>query len=197
MSRNGPHNPDFAGTSRKFVPTLLLSLLIGGYALAQVEENLPDYSWVNQVTGPRPEYVWENREDVIYHDLSYPAEIETAPEMVPFMHRAWVFNTAMQWHRRPEGILCYAAPATLALTGEEQVSAWHSDPANEIVSRGARTRFVKRSTNRRRDCAVLPAFQFHLGQNPILELDVDEASDDWQFVVAVNGRASANFGQLG
>jgi hypothetical protein len=39
--------------------------------------------------------------------------------------------------------------------------------------------------------AVLPAFQFHLGQNPTLELDANQASADWQFIVSVNGRSGA------
>ena len=124
----------------------------------------PDYQWLNQAEGPRPKYVWENREDVIYHDLSYSNQaIENAPEIVPFMHRAWVFNKAMQWRLEPKGILCYSAPATLLLTGEKSVSAWHSDPANELSTQGEYTIFHKRSVNRRRDCAVLPAFQFHVG----------------------------------
>jgi len=170
---------------------ILLKASVTVYLAVGYTENLQaDYTWLNQVQGPRPACVWENREDVIYHDLSYnKKEVQNAPEIAPFMQRVWVFNTAMQWHRRPEGILCYSKPATLLLTGEHSVSDWHSDPVNEILSHGRATTFVKRSTNRRRDCAVLPAFQFHLGQNPILTLDVDQATDDWQFVVSVKGRS--------
>lgn len=138
---------------------------------------------------PTPAVRLGNREDIIYHDLSYDAAIEHAPEFVPFMHRAWVFNRAMQWRREGECVLCYADPGTLALTGEQQVSAWHSDPVNEISAQGASTKFIKRSTNRRRDCAVLPAFQFHVGQNPTVELVVNDATHDWQFVVSVKGRS--------
>jgi hypothetical protein len=90
------------------------------------------------------QYVWENREDVIYHDLSYGDKtIEAAPEIVPFMHRVWVFNRAMQWHRESEGILCYSPPATLRLTGDKAVSAWHSDPANELTAHGEYILFMK------------------------------------------------------
>lgn len=151
-----------------------------------------DFSWINQVQGPRPEYVWENREDVFYHDLSFPEEnVVNAPEFVAFMMRPWVFNRAMEWHRENRCILAYCVGGNLPLTGVNAVSAWHSDPANSIQQGGDYARFEKRSTVRRRDCAVLPSFQFHLGQHPTVELTVSEASDDWQFVISIKGRGGA------
>ncbi len=151
-----------------------------------------DFSWINQVEGPRPEFVWENREDVFYHDLSFPdGKITTAPEFVAFMGRAWVFNRAMEWRREDGCILCYSVGGDLPLTGANAVSAWHSDPTNLIEQAGEFTRFEKRSTVRRRDCIVLPAFQFHVGQHPKLELTVSDATGEWQFVVAIKGRAGA------
>ncbi len=158
---------------------------------AAVETDRPTrWDWLNQSSGTRPRFVWENREDIIYHDLSYSDKtLESAPEIAPFMGRRWVFNRAMTWHREAEGIVCYSTPATLWLTGVDAVSAWHSDNANELTQEGQWTLFCKRSTVRRRDCAVLPAFQFHLGQNPACELEVAESSDDWQFVVSVKGRS--------
>ncbi len=151
-----------------------------------------DFSWINQVQGPRPEYVWENREDVFYHDLSFPDEtVVNSPEFVAFLMRSWVFNRAMEWHRENGCILAYCVGGDLPLTGEDSVSTWHSDPANGIEQTGHYTRFKKRATVRRRDCAVLPSFQFHLGQHPKLELTVSESSDDWQFVISIKGRGGA------
>jgi hypothetical protein len=151
-----------------------------------------DFSWINQVQGPRPEYVWENREDVFYHDLSFrDVKVRNAPEFVAFMMRPWVFNRAMEWHREGGCIVCYSVGGDLLLTGEKAASAWHSDAANWIEQAGEFTRFEKRSTSRRRDCAVVPSFQFHLGQHSRADLTVSEASDDWQFVVSIKGRAGA------
>jgi len=165
---------------------------LGAAPRDQPRPRLAAYPWLNQTTGPRPPFVWENMEDLIYHDLEYgePA-LDGAPEFCAFMRRVWVFNRAMRW--RAEGadgaIVCYSAAADLELTGQRQVSAWHSDPENEIAALDTATQFVKRSPLRRRDCAVLPAFQFHLGQHPVLEVTVTEASDDWQFVVSIKGRS--------
>jgi hypothetical protein len=153
---------------------------------------LAAYPWLNQTSGPRPPFVWENMEDLIYHDIEYgEPTLDGAPEFCAFMRRVWVFNRAMRWGREglDGAIVCYCAAADLELTGERQVSAWHSDPENEIVALDTATQFVKQSPHRRRDCAVLPAFQFHLGQHPVLEVTVTEASDDWQFVVSIKGRS--------
>ena len=170
---------------------------------------LPKF-WEDSET--RPAYVWENREDVIYHDLEYPvgqvpvgpsshltatanaAEFVNLPEFRPFMHRVWVFNRAMQWHDKGlDGcLLCYSDPAGLALTGEHQVSAWHTGEKNSLTHSGASTTFEKKS-GRRRDAAVLPAFQFHLGQNPKVELAVSEATSDWQFCISIKGRSGPPF----
>src|SRR2546425_1882806 len=47
----------------------------------------PEFSWVNQMQGPRPTHVWENWEDLLY-DLETNAEpIIRAPEIQPFMKR--------------------------------------------------------------------------------------------------------------
>jgi hypothetical protein len=158
----------------------------------QPRPRLAAYPWLNQTTGPRPPFVWENMEDLIYHDLEYgePA-LDGAPEFCAFMRRVWVFNRAMRWRREglDGAIVCYCAGGDLELTGQRQVSAWHSDPENDIVALDAATQFVKRSARRRRDCAVLPAFQFHLGQHPAVEVTVTEATDDWQFVVSIKGRS--------
>jgi hypothetical protein len=96
---------------------LTITVVAGASGLAQG----PAFSWVNQKEGPRPRLVWENREDIIYHDLAYGDKgVEGAPEFAPFMGRGWVFNRAMQWHRELEGILCYSSPATLWLTGTNE-----------------------------------------------------------------------------
>ena len=153
---------------------------------------LRNYPWLNQTSGPRPAFVWENYEDLIYHDLGYSdPTIESAPEFCAFMHCVWVFNRAMQWQRDPDTglVVCYSGGGDLPLTGEKQVSAWHSDPDNTFEQHGAATRFIKRTTRRRRDCAVLPAFQFHLGQHPKLIVRVTETTGEWQFCVSVKGRS--------
>jgi hypothetical protein len=148
-------------------------------------------------TEARPEYGWFNREDLIYHDgydtYVYPSEVESHPDFWVFSRRvAWVFNRAMEWQRNEKDgtILCYSRGSELILTGERQVSAWHSAPPNVLEQIGDVTRFVKHS-GRQRDSAVLPAFQFHLGQNPDVELEVTEADADWQFCVSIKGRGGA------
>ena len=89
----------------------------------------------------RPVFVWENFEDLMYHDLEEPdAEIQTSPELFSFMGQVWVFNRAMRWIRlQPEGCVdCYSSGSRLHLTGENQVSKWHSDHAMRLSNR-ART----------------------------------------------------------
>jgi hypothetical protein len=87
---------------------------------------IPDYSWLNQKEGPRPKYVWENREDVIYHERYYPDSAKmTAPEIYPIMRGIWVFNRAMKWIRNNDRtIIAYEDIGDCPLTGERQVSAW-------------------------------------------------------------------------
>jgi hypothetical protein len=143
----------------------------------------------------RPRWAWENYEDMMYHDLDFDdPEMMTAPEFFSFMEQVWVFNTAMEWHR--EGldgcIVCYSARGDLPLTGAHQVSRWFSDPRNSFEQSGDSARFEKKS-GRRRDCALLPAFQFHLGQNPTVEVAVSDASADWQFCVSIKGRSGPPF----
>lgn len=154
-------------------------------------------SWLNQTGGLRPRFVWENHEDLLSADLDLGTrqDLRTAPELAAFFAPNWVFNRALEWHREGlEGcLLCAAGGGPLRLTGADAVSAWHSDPANVLESAGETTRFVKRSTQRCRDAAVLPAFQFHLGQHPTLELEVAAAAADWQFCVGVKGRAGPPF----
>src|SRR5437867_814962 len=143
----------------------------------------PEFSWVNQMQGPRPTHVWENWEDLLYDLETNPEPIIRAPEIQPFMKRVWVFNRTIQWH--DEGLdgclLSYSAGGDLMLTGVSQVSSWHSDPTNVLTNAGDFTRFEKKATIRCRDCTVPPALQFHLGQHHRLEVTVAEASSDWQF----------------
>ncbi|WP_404423706.1 carboxypeptidase-like regulatory domain-containing protein [Nibricoccus sp. IMCC34717] len=148
-----------------------------------------DLGWLEDATG-LPVFVWENREDAIYHEVSYPNEhIQAAPEIFALQRCPWVFNRAMRWVDGPDGTqLAFEAAGDLALTGTEQVSRWYSAPANRITEKGGATRFEKRSL-RKRDCAVLPAFQFHAGQHPRLHVKVSEADADWQFVVSIKGRS--------
>lgn len=159
---------------------------------AQVPVTHLDYAWINQQQGtPRPEYVWEGAEDIIYHstEISNPYW-STAPEFYAFLSKNWVFNTAMKWLRTQEGnIFCYSEGDTLYLTGDKQVSKWFSDPVNNLLQSGNRSVFEKRSKIRVRDAAVLPAFQFHLGQHPILQIIVVDANCDWQFCIGIKGRA--------
>ena len=168
---------------------------------------LPKF-WAESET--RPTHAWENWEDLIYHDLDYPmtwsgtkptesplpnaGELMKLPEFRAFMQRNWVFNRAMRWHDAGlDGcIVCYSGVENLSLTGEHQVSAWHSDDKNSLTHSGAFTKFEKKA-DRRRDCAVLPAFQFHVGQHPKLELTVSEATGDWQFCGSIKGRSGSPF----
>ena len=43
----------------------------------------------------RPEFFWENFEDVIYHDTLYgDRRLDDSPELAAFMLRVWTFNRA-------------------------------------------------------------------------------------------------------
>lgn len=154
---------------------------------------IPDMSWFYQNDGVRPKYVWENREDYMYHERYYPDSAKmTAPEIYAIMRCPWVFNRSMKWQRNPEGtIIAYSEGTDLPLTGEKQISGWYSDPKNKISNNHNSTTFEKQNTQRRRDCAVLPALQFHIGQHPVIEITVLESTDDWQFVVSMKGRSGA------
>ena len=148
-----------------------------------------DYDW--RQAAPRSRYVWENHEEIFYHDLSYEdPELNSAPEYAAFSRRSWVFNRALAWRTDAAGsVLCHGQGGDVPLTGEHQASRWLSDPRNLIESVGEATRFRKRAPARYRDCAVIPAFQFHTGQHPVLEIEVSDASTDWQFCVSIKGRA--------
>jgi hypothetical protein len=116
-------------------------------------------SRVNQVNGSRPEFVWENWEDLFYEYVWLPDPlVQAAPEFCAFMESAWVFNRALEWH--DEGLdgcpICCSASGDLSLTGESQVSSWHSDPDDVVTHHGGFARFEKKSSRRCRDGAVLP-----------------------------------------
>ncbi|MDX2189476.1 MAG: hypothetical protein SFY32_06415 [Bacteroidota bacterium] len=149
------------------------------------------FEWINDTSEKRPKYVWENKEDVIYHEIYYPDElIQTAPEFYALMREAWVFNRNMLWHRNAnKSIIAYSLPENIQLTGEKSAAQWYSDPKNSISNLKEVTVFEKKSTIRKRDAAVLPAFQFHLAQHSVLIVEVIDASTDWQFVVSRKGRS--------
>ncbi len=171
---------------------LLILIALPCFLGAQTQVTHPYYSWVNQQQGtPRPEYVWEGVEDIIYHNTQIAnPNWATAPEFYAFLSKNWVFNRAMKWVRTTDGnIFCYSECDTLKLTGEKQVSRWFSDPVNSIYQSGERSIFIKQSKIRVRDAVVLPALQFHLGQHPVLSLSVSKANCDWQFCIAIKGRA--------
>jgi hypothetical protein len=118
----------------------------------------------------------------------------TAPEFWTLMREPWVFNRAMRWVEPGNGTtIAVSEGGSLQLTGERQAGRWYTEPGNEVTVKGHATRFVKRTDRRRRDCAVLPSFQFHLGQHPVLRLKVSEATDEWQFVASLKGRSGAPF----
>jgi hypothetical protein len=170
----------------------LLMFCLSSTLKAQIPVTHPYFSWINQQQGTsRPDYAWEGVEDIIYHNTQIAnPNWATAPEFYAFLSKNWVFNRAMKWVRTKDGnIFCYSECDTLKLTGKKQVSRWFSDPANIISEEGERTIFIKQSKNRVRDACVLPAFQFHLGQHPVLVVNVSKADCDWQFCVGIKGRA--------
>ena len=142
----------------------------------------------------RPRYVLEGHEDEVYHDLpSHLGARATNPEYHAFVGKSWVFNRAMCWTEAPgDTLICHSAGGDLGLTGGNGVSEWFSDPVNIVTADddGGSTRFLRRS-QRRRDCVVLPAFQFNIEQHPKVRLAVTEATSDWQFCVLMKGRAGA------
>ncbi len=87
-------------------------------------------------TDTRPDFVWYNREDVMYHDHSYPPALAAAPEYCAFIKKTWVFNRSMQWIRKEGVVLCYEDAGFLDLTGEKQVSAWYTGPDNALKNEG-------------------------------------------------------------
>jgi hypothetical protein len=139
-------------------------------------------------TDVRPEQIWMNREDVLYHDMDMPAAVAASPEYCAFLRDAiWVFNRGTQWVRESGTIICHDRGGDMLLTGTRQASAWHTGPDNTLVDDGDFTVFSKAS-DRRRDGAVLPSFQFRLDQHPVLSVEVSEASVPWQFCIALKGR---------
>ena len=110
------------------------------------------------------------------------------------MQEAWVFNRAMVWLDDDDGVegavLCYSDQNPLPLTGRRQVSRWFAGKANELTDIDDElTRFVKKDTTRAVDHVSLPPFQFHIGQHPVAELEVREATHPWQFLIAIKGRS--------
>lgn len=149
------------------------------------------YAWINQVDGPRPEFVWENREDAIYHEILFADPLTVrAPEFWALMAQPWVFNRNMHWLRHQSGsLVCYEKGGQSFVTGEHGASRWFSDPDNHVSASGNETIFIQKSKLRRRDAVVVPSFQLHWGQHPTLRLSVRGATDDWQFVVSQKGRS--------
>lgn len=134
-----------------------------------------------------PAFVWTNCEDILYHDMEYPEPVANAPEFCAFLMKTWVFNRAMQWVRERGAILCYENVGLLPLTGAHPVSGWHTGTDNSLSGEGEFTRWSKNSA-RRRDCALLPAFQFSVNQHSVVDLEVQETNADWQFCAGLKGR---------
>ena len=136
----------------------------------------------------RPRFALEGHEDEIYHELRVGAWA-TEPEYCAFLDQSWTFNRAMRWVTGPaETLLCYQAGGNLALTGEQRVADWFSDPANPLTHTGTILRFEKTAA-RQRDAVVVPGFQTNLDQHPTLHVTVSEASAAWQVCVLVKGRS--------
>lgn len=139
----------------------------------------------------RPDLIWENLEDMIYHDTYYhDGRLDDSFELCAFLHRVWTFNRAMRWRQSDHGLIAQTVGGPLMLTGEDAVSDWHTGSRNEIDASGNELRWSQGS-HKRRDGLVLPTFQFHLGQHPRLRIDVKEAKGTWQAVVALKGRSGA------
>jgi len=154
----------------------------------------PFYKWINQQDTIKPKIAWMNAEDVIYHELKIDnPNWQTAPEFCALMNQNWVFNRKMQWIRTNQNIIAYSSGGNLPLTGENQCSRWFTDPKNYILQQGAYTVFTKQSQLRIRDAVVLPAFQFHTGQHPLADLQVESAESYWQFNISIKGRSGAPF----
>ena len=106
----------------------------------------PEFSWVNQMQGPRPTHVWENWEDLLYDLETNPEPIIRAPEIQPFMKRVWVFNRTIQWH--DEGLdgclLSYSAGGDLMLTGAARsllgIPTRPTSSPMQVISRGSKRR---------------------------------------------------------
>jgi hypothetical protein len=137
----------------------------------------------------RPRYVLESHEDEVYHEQRL-GERGLAPEYYAFLNRSVVFNRAMRWiDAAGRTLICVSEGGPLPLTGETGVSAWFSDPVNEVTAvRSKRLRFMKRSA-RNRDCVVCPNLQFNIEQHPRMRLDVYESTAVWQCCVLIKGRS--------
>lgn len=139
----------------------------------------------------RPRFIWDNREDEIYHEVITINDTFTAndPRYYAFYNKSWTFNRAMKWLRAAGTIVAYQSTGDLQLSGTAAQSVWLTGPENLLQDSGATTRFTKRAAGRNIDCAVLPMFQYHLGQHPVIELAVTDADADWQFCIGLKGRA--------
>lgn len=105
----------------------LLILCLSLSLKAQIQVTHPDYLWINQQQGTsRPEFVWQDAEDISYHSSSIGNKYwATAPEFYAFLSQNWVFNRAMQWKHTTDGnIFYYSYCDMLKLTGNNQVSKW-------------------------------------------------------------------------
>ena len=176
-----------------------VGLGVGGVVLAEqgasADPTVPSNQSAQLQPAVRPKFIWDNREDEIYHELISIADEFTGndPRYYAFYNKAWTFNRSMAWSRIDDTIIAHQAAGDLMLTGTAQQSAWFTGPDNTFQSEGSSSHFTKKSHGRHIDCAVLPMFQYHLGQHPVMELSVSEASADWQFCISLKGRAGPPF----
>ncbi|NQU43373.1 hypothetical protein HQ520_08805, partial [bacterium] len=141
----------------------------------------------------RPQYALESHEDELYHELRVKDDLAHAPEFYAFLDHSWVFNRAMRWIETPGGgLICHEAAGDLLLSGRNGVSEWFTGPGNDLRHAGDETRFEKKSS-RRRDCVVLPGFQFNVQQHPVVEVEMFEARGNWQFCALIKGRSGPPF----
>jgi len=166
-------------------------LAVGGFTVAGQHTAASAQSSLANKQAKRPSVIWDNREDEIYHEVIQIADPATAadPWYYVFYNQSWTYNRSMTWRRAVGTIIAYEAAGDLALTGSNQQSAWFTGPANTLSNAGSSTQFNKKSSDRTIDCAVLPALTFHVGQHPIFELVVTNATADWQFCIGLKGRA--------
>ena len=141
-----------------------------------------------RTTTVRPCFALEGHEDEVYHEQSLPGRA-TEPEYCAFLGQSWTFNRAMRWATTPNAtVLPYEAGGMLALTGEERISDWFSDPANPLRHTGTELSLEKRSA-RQREVAALPGLQIDLDRHPTLNIIVSATTAMWQVCVLVKGRS--------